>query len=171
MPRIWDFILNSAIYLYPTEWQAQQGDEVGGSGFLVGVSEERQSRGLIRSAFTMRSIQEKGAWSIYAATAAHVIGEGASVVRFTTASGGSVVVPLSRHDWLIHPDGDDVAICPLGSSTDLGVAFIPEPFLVTPGVMRSERFGPGDDVFFVGRFISMRGSKRTRPPFASGISQ
>lgn len=35
------------------------------------------------------------------------------MVRMTTATGENEVLDLNEDDWVIHPAGDDVAVCPI----------------------------------------------------------
>lgn len=93
VPRIPDEYLDCVIYLYPTEVDAEDGGRAGGSGFLVGVPTEG-----LRQNF----------WILYAVSNKHVI-EKSRVVRMNTADGRKTIVPSARADWIVHPDGDDVA--------------------------------------------------------------
>ena len=94
MSRIHDQALNSAIYLYKSKEAAESGLGGGGSGFLAGVPSAQLNRS-----------------HVYAVTNVHVVAKGYSVVRMTTSSGKTVVLPFLPGDWISHPDGDDVAVC------------------------------------------------------------
>ncbi len=41
MPRVPDLMLNCAVYLYPDVSHAQEGDQAGGTGFLLSIPSER----------------------------------------------------------------------------------------------------------------------------------
>ena len=71
LPRIPDIILNSIVYLYRDEEEAETGAEVGGSGFLL----------VTPSRARLVSPNARRATHIYVVTNAHVIESGSSVVR------------------------------------------------------------------------------------------
>src|SRR5947209_4395379 len=69
--RIQDDMLNSAVYLYKSEEAARNGDNAGGSGFLVEMPSQRH----------------KGLLHVYAVSNAHVVRQRFSVVRLVTSKG------------------------------------------------------------------------------------
>lgn len=154
MPRIEDKILDCVIYLYPSEVDARNGERAGGSGFLVGIP----------------SKVYKQAHYVYAVTNSHVIKEGNSpVIRMNTKEGQTDVLNLKPIDWIHHPDGDDVAVCPVAFPPDrFKFSHIGQDLFLTKDIIREEGIGPGDDVYLVGRFVSHEGKQRNIPSVRFG---
>jgi len=161
MPRVHQRVIGSALYLYRNEPEAEEGEQIGGSGFIVGQPSERNPNTV----------------HLYAVTNAHVAGQGGVVPRAMTHRGEVRVFDRSRHDWWLHPDGDDVAICWLGTQlddSDLELQWIRRDWIV-----RAEDFGigpsrlefpwmtgpvvAGEDTFSVIRFIGYDGRERNAP--------
>ncbi len=150
VPRIPDELLESVIYLYRDEQSAREGARAGGSGFLVHVASTE------RTEFS----------SLYAVTNSHVIREGRSpVIRLNAPDGTIAVLPVEADQWWHHPDGDDVAVCPIGLKPEfhkfysLDVAM----WLLARHEVEQYRIGPGEEAFFLGRFISHEGRQRNLP--------
>ncbi len=149
MPRIADFIADSAIYLYGSERAAKGGQNAGGSGFLVNVP------------------SVPGMGHIYAVTNRHLV-DGSQdgqfwTIRLTRKAGGIDCIVTQKDDWLLHEDGDDVAILRLGLKDGLKWWAVPtEMFLDKEGV-EAYGIGYGDDVFLVGRLISQSGVEKNTP--------
>jgi hypothetical protein len=101
VPRIADWLLDCVVYLYPSAQDADAGEAAGGTGFLAFVrSEVNQDYGVA-----------------YCVTNSHVIQEASSpVIRLNTKDGGRDVLALEQDDWIHHPDGDDLAVCPVAVS-------------------------------------------------------
>jgi hypothetical protein len=170
MPRIPKPVLECVVYLYPSRGDAEHGDQAGGSGFVVGVDGGRNGWDGWVSPWSMPFWDDGMSGQadenfLYAVTAAHVIYPGKSpVIRLTTERHGTQVLDEPPSAWIRHPDGDDVAICPIGvSAQHLGVPFIPESVFVTKRAVESGGVGVGDDAFFVGRFVSHEGRQRNAP--------
>ncbi|MFF0267894.1 trypsin-like peptidase domain-containing protein [Kribbella sp. NPDC004536] len=155
MARIPDFLLDSVIYLYPSHQDAQAGEQVGGTGFLI--SEPATTQGAPRA--------------VYAVTNSHVIREGRSpVVRLNNKQGGIDVLELDGDQWLHHPDGDDIAICPIHlSEAHRYFAIERTHWFMTEDELATLNVGPGDDVFFVGRYINHEGRQENSPTVRLGI--
>jgi len=116
----------------------------------------------------MRDIQASGMWALYVVTAAHVVVLGCPVVRMSTQDGETRVLDLPSDAWHVHPDGDDVAVCPVGPAADHGrIAFVPEPFLLSEADF-VEQVDPGSKIFFVGRFMGHDGKQRNAPTVRFG---
>lgn len=149
MPRIDDKWLDSVIYLYPTLEQAYAGERAGGCGFLLGV----------------QSDSSKDPQHIYAVTNSHVIREGRSpVIRVNTQDGGLDVIEKTTDDWEHHPDGDDIAVCPVVLSEErYKTNLIPKQACVNSAHIRVFGMGPGDDVFALSRFVEHEGRQRNTP--------
>ncbi len=146
MPRIDDRILQCTVYLYPSAHDANNGEKAGGTGFLVDVSSE---------------------WCphTYAVTAKHVITEQRSpVVRVNTENNCHEVLPIRPESWIPHPDGDDIAVCPIELDVQKHrFTSIPLHMFITPEIVTAYYIGPGDDVFMVGRLINHEGRQRNLP--------
>jgi len=148
VPRIDDMVLDCVVYLYPSIEDAMAGYRVGGSGFLIGVDSEVHENATV----------------LYAVTNAHVIRGNCPIIRLNTKLGAKDVIPLNAEDWVLHEDGDDLAVCPLVMAPGVyKYRYIPSNLFVTPELVEQHRIGPGDDVFMVGRFISHEGQQRNTP--------
>jgi len=160
MPRIAITYLNCVLYLFNSEQEAAAGTKAGGSGFLVGVPAENPRQPSLRSGH------------FYAVTNKHVIERGgSSVIALNDKEGVRAVLPLSAGDWTFHPNGDDLAVCPLSLDMDKyeSVAVPSTRFVSSAndfgnplGDARAG-FGVGDGVFMVGRFISHQGQTKNTP--------
>lgn len=148
LPRIPNEFLDAAIYLYETKGAAEAGEDIGGSGFLV----SRPVKGFEDREFAI------------AVTNRHVIEQGAPVIRLNRKDGGVTVLVRRRKDWIYHPDGIDIAICPIPLSTDTEqYRTIATAAFATKERLRELDIGIGDDVFAVGRFIHRDGTQRNVP--------
>jgi hypothetical protein len=146
VPRIPDEFLDCVVYIYPSLDAAHQGSRVGGTGFLIAVPRDPDTAG-----------------ATYIATNSHVAEEG-SAVRLTTTAGGTEVVALNLCDWNHHPAGDDVAIIALPPATSgWHVKRLPTTYFLTRKEVMDYNVGPGDNVYFMGRFIPHEGKHRNLP--------
>lgn len=153
VPRIPDEYLDCVIYLYPTEVDAEDGGRAGGSGFLVGVPTEG-----LRQNF----------WILYAVSNKHVI-EKSRVVRMNTADGRKTIVPSARADWIVHPDGDDVAAFQISfDPKEFKFNHVPRASFVSKEIVDRYKIGPGDDAFMVGRFANHEGRQQNLPTVRFG---
>lgn len=173
MPKIPEAVLESVIYLYPSVADAEVGKKAGGTGFLVGVPEDEKFRHRDWGAPSWNEWEYSrhlGSYFLHAVTAAHVIHRGSSpVVRLTLKAGTVDIIDLPAEAWHTHPDGDDVAICPIGFSGQYeGTSFVPESFLLTTEAKERALLGPGDEAFFVGRFVGHDGRQRNVPTVRFG---
>ncbi len=149
MPRIDDNYLDCSIYLYPSVEAAKEGRAAGGTGFLASVPCETIPN----------------ATFIYAVTNAHVIRNGSPVIRLNTQAVAVDIAPLRDADWTPHPDGDDLAVTGI---TGLSVAThkfrtVPISMFLTREVSKQYNIGPGEDVFVVGRFVTVEGRQKNTP--------
>src|SRR5579863_4354365 len=154
MPRIPDILLDSVIYLYPTTMDAENGERAGGTGFLV--SEPATVRGAPAA--------------LYAVTNSHVIREGKSpVVRLNNRQGAIEVLSLDGDQWVHHPDGDDIAVCPIRLTAAYRYfALNRTQWFMTEDEIAQFDIGPGDDVFFVGRYVNHEGRQQNTPTVRLG---
>ena len=154
MPRIHNQFLECSVYLYPSKEAAEKGERAGGSGFLISIK-----------------AAVEGWTHIYAVTNSHVIREGNSpVIRLNTQSGETDVLEYEQDAWIHHPDGDDIAVCPLDfPAAQFVVRFIDrDKVFVTPNRIRFFDIDIGDGTFMVGRFSNHEGKQRNTPSVRFG---
>lgn len=148
VPRIPDVHLQSVVFVYASEDAARNGDQVGGSGFVINMP------------------SGVAAWRIrYVVTNQHVIDHGGHWVRLNHPN-GTHIVHIPPDDWLPAPDGDDFAVALLRLPTHV----VPyELSLDTLALTRADatelKVGPGDEAYMVGRFIA-HGGRVTNNPIA-----
>jgi hypothetical protein len=151
VPRILDAFLEAVVYLYPSTPAARDGEQVGGTGFLIAYKSDVDER----------------TGAVYAVTNSHVIREGGSpVIRINLRAGGFDTVPLEPDDWHHHPDGDDIAVVDLGSldfETYHYSLLDWKDMALTQERVNRHNIGPGDEVCFVGRFKQFEGRARNLP--------
>jgi hypothetical protein len=156
MPRIAERILDAVIYLYPSVRAARDGEDAGGTGFLVSLPSEAHPEGR----------------HVYAVTAWHVINPdrgNAPVIRLNTQAGETEEIDRTEQDWTRHPDGDDLAVCPLGIQPEwFKFHSIPTSMFLTHEIITEYAVGPGDEVFMVGRFVNHEGRQRNLPTVRFG---
>ena len=146
MPSIPLEVRECAIYLYASEEAAEAGTQAGGSGFLVIIP--------------VPGYEEEAA-TYYAVTNTHVVGNGFMCVRLNTLDGGHDSVVLQAEDWVLHPDGDDLAIAELDLPPDLRIkAILPDSFVDGED---PTMFGVGQDVYMIGRYVSHEGRQKNLP--------
>ena len=158
MPWIDPANLECTVYLYPSERDAEDGSDIGGSGFFVGAPVEGSKHSLL-----------------CIVTNRHVIDRGNMVARINTIDGGHDIVALDderQHRWYRHPSGDDLAVCPINLSIFHRVRYVPAHSFITKQTIEDFEIGPGDEVYFVGRFVNHEGKQRNLPSVRFGnISQ
>lgn len=153
MPRISDEVQDSIIYLYPTAEAARSGEDVGGTGFLVGWVEGG----------TGPPVEH-----VYAVTCAHVIVDGGPIIRLNTKDGDWDVIEREEADWLQEPSGIDLAVCPVEFSPNHKFRYTGINDFLEDGKIKKFNIGPGDDVFMVGRFVNHDGKQRNTPTLRFG---
>jgi hypothetical protein len=156
MPRIDDNFLDSVFYVYPSEYAAMEGEQVGGCGFFA----------------TVESKQIPAITHLYAVTNAHVVRNADNLVlRINTKSGKGVeTINTESRRWVCHSDGDDVAVLHLGGviKDDLKVFGIGTTVFANEEILQKLKLGPGDEVFMVGRFVNHEGKQRNLPSVRFG---
>lgn len=146
MPSIPLEVRECAVYLYANEADAESGTQTGGSGFLVIIPVPGY---------------EEEASTFYAVTNAHVVGNGFTCVRLNTLDGGHASVTLQAEDWVLHPDGDDLAIAEIDLPRDSRIkAILPDSFIDGHDLTM---FGVGQDVYMIGRYVSHEGRQKNLP--------
>jgi hypothetical protein len=153
MPTIPPPVLDTSIYLYPSEEAADGGERAGGSGFLVAVE-----------------LEGYPVVTHYAVTNAHVAGNGATTVRLNTKEGRHASIHIPDEQWFRHPDGDDVVIAEIGLPEEFRFSAIPHTNFIDGTDPRL--FTVGQEVYMVGRFVTHEGRQRNLPTARFGhISQ
>jgi hypothetical protein len=147
-----DTFLNCAVYLYPSEAAAEDGEKIGGSGFVLGIP-----------------LAEGANQTLAIVTNKHVIERGSMVARLNTKDGKKEIIALDQAKWFTHPDGDDLAVCPVGlDPVRLKITTIVPGNFINAQMIASLDIGPGDEAFVVGRFISREGRQRNMPSIRFG---
>lgn len=143
--RVPDLVLNSVVFMYPTEEDARSGSWFGGSGFVMQIPFSREDGTRPREPETV------GPPHIYVVTNTHVA-RGCSIARIADPA-----KPLIRTSaWHHHPDGDDVSIAYLGIKPDVHFnTALDESLLATKEGLDERFIGPGDELYMVGRFIGL----------------
>ena len=159
MPKLdqYQYLLDAAFFLYPSEEAARESKDSGGTGFLVTIPYSR-------SPDTHHHL--------YAVTNWHVaVKEGCSCIRFNRHDGGLEILAFEPHEWEFIPGGDDIAIISLD---DLNIpqlkieAMEANSFCYTNQQMVGDEIGAGDDVFMVGRFVDWDGEGKNQPALRFG---
>jgi hypothetical protein len=154
MPRISDDILNCVVYLYSSEKEAAKGLHTGGSGFIVAVP----------------SMIDQTRAFFYVVTNSHVVKEPTlTVIRLNTKEGEIDMVITEQDEWTHHPNGDDLAVCPIYLEKGRHkFRYIHIDWFLTKEIMAEYDIGPGDEVFLVGRFINHEGKQQNTPSLRFG---
>jgi hypothetical protein len=154
MPRIPDEIQNCSAYIYPSSEAAKHGEEAGASGFLVGVQLEKNAE----------------YYQIYVVTNRHAIYRGKTkYIRLNRNDGEIQIFPIKKKSWLLHSDGDDLAVLPIDfPQSEITFSFVDVKHFALSGDVGAHGIGCGDDVFMVGRFIGHDGKQRNFPSIRFG---
>lgn len=148
MPRIPDDHLDAIVYLYPSRADAQAGERMGGTGFVV----------LVRFA---PPFADMGHW--YVVTNRHVA-LNAPVIRMNLKEGGTDAISLDANDWTFHPDGDDLAMWRVvHDAKPFRLRTIESDLIVSEEEYQRVGFGLGDECIMLGRFIGIVETDRLRP--------
>jgi|ERR1700722_4097873 len=152
MPRIPDYLLDCAIYLYESAKDAQGATKAGGSGFLYAIM-----------------ISENLGF-IYAVSNWHVVTH-APVLRLNTKAGDFDVLPYTTSDWTRHPDDEtDLAAIPVAvTEGNYRYSVVRDTDALTRERITALSIGVGDDIFAVGRFVNREGEQRNQPTVRFGI--
>lgn len=152
MPRISQDLLNATFYLYPDLKSAENGESCGGTGFLV-------------SHPTATNFGDQVPPNLYAVTNRHVAMKGGnSVMRLTRRDGKLEIIEQDPSDWQHIPGGNDVAVADLTRRPNMTeFSAVPMHRFVTQEEVQRCTFGPGEDVFMIGRFVAHDGGKANQP--------
>lgn len=157
MPKIRDSFLDAVVFLYASTQDAEGGVKTGGSGFLVGIYSDSQ-----------RVVH------LYVVTNRHVATAGCSVVRLTAGSGMTSLVSQrtketvirnvpSTDDWIFPDGGDDLAAWHMGTQDPSNDSTFSYVALGHYAVGETHDYGPGDECFMLGRFMTKDGLQRNQP--------
>jgi hypothetical protein len=148
VPRIADAFLESIVHLYPSVEDAEHSRPVGGTGFLVTIPYEDDPHQL----------------AAYVITNAHVA-VNCSAIRLNLLDGGSEILDVAGWHWAEHQDGDDLAALhiPLHPGTRHHHRAMGLSMLFTREEVEEHHVGLGDDVYFMGRFVSHDGRDQNLP--------
>jgi hypothetical protein len=152
MPLIPRGYFDSVFFLYDSLKAAEEGLNNGCTGFLVG----------------MRSEVSPIAGHIYAVTNKHCLppekSQKARYARFNRQDGTTEVIKIENHDWIRHPNGDDVAISNTHFPLDqFNFNLIDRDIFATHEVIEENYIGAGDEVFMIGRFFLHEGKDQNIP--------
>ena len=152
MPWIEPAFLDCVVYLYPSEAAAEDGEKMGGSGFLIGLPIPDAPQKVLLCVVTNKHVAERGS----------------TVVRVSTKDEKKDTIPLDAARWYTHADGDDLAVCPIGLSSSHKFQFLYPYQFLTKAMIDEWDIGPGDDAFVVGRFVNHEGKARNLPTVRFG---
>src|SRR5262249_18623576 len=100
----------------------------------------------------------------YAVTNRHLIDKGYRFLRLNTRENRLHIVPSEPETWRFHTDGDDVAVLSLDLDwVALRWFTIGTENFISREIMREYRLGPGDEVFLIGRMVTVEGRQRNTP--------
>ena len=146
LPRISDSVLHCTFFVYDSLHAAESGEPSGASGFVAGVPSDE--------------FPEK--YFHYAITNKHVIREGETVLRFNTRE-RATPVKTYKDDWLLHPDGDDVAATAVELPPEIYFNRVPTTLFLSEEDAEKYKVGPGDETVLIGRFASHEGRQFNLP--------
>ena len=156
MPRIPSQITRPIFYIYPTQDDALNNTEFGATGFFYGVGTGFENRA-----------------HYYAVTNAHVVFRDDMenpVIRVNTTDKKYDVIVTSRDNWKRHPDGDDIAVCPIRIAPEnMDATCFTKEVIADETFLKDYSIGIGDDVFMIGRFRVHAGREKNLPVIRFGI--
>lgn len=147
LPRIPDAHLQSVVFIYRSEADAQEGRQTGGSGFVVNYP---SGMGDLRIR--------------YVVTNAHVMEKGGQWVRLNSPD-GTHIVHIPPDQWETAPP-DDFAIAVLRLPSHVTpFELLLDILAVTREKVVALNVGPGDEAYMIGRFVA-HGGRATNNPIA-----
>jgi hypothetical protein len=153
MARIPDELFGCVFFLYPTQADAEVGNERGGTGFFVGIdwagNDQRRH--------------------VYAVTNKHNITacRDAVVIRAKTVHGSLEFIESDPVEW--HPSpAHDISVLPIAPQKAALFQNVSDGKFISrddfkPSDAPYTCLGPGEDVFMIGRFISHDGRTENHP--------
>jgi hypothetical protein len=156
MPRIFPPFLLCVFYIYPSEQDAYDSSEDGATGFFYGEKSE----------------VDPNFPHLYAVTNRHVVfrdGMEEPVLRINTKDGKYKTFQTDSSNWIGHPNGDDIAICPISFDVSLyEIDFFERGIIMEDEFLEKFNVGAGDDIVMVGRFRTHAGKKKNLPTVRYG---
>jgi hypothetical protein len=155
MPRIPEITLDGVAFLYPRAEEAHAHAKIGGTCAFIG--RRVYVDGVLKPIYVP-----------YAVSNRHVVWTGGCpVIRINRRDGGKPdVIELECDDWIVHPDGDDLAIANLTGKIDQAIhkiSFIGDEKFVTPTLIQVFGIGLGEEVLMMGRLVNHQGRRENRP--------
>lgn len=154
MPLILDVLPNSIAYLYESEADAELGENVGGTAFLIHMI----SSGGIRTAFVV--------------TNTHTINDGFPVVRINRMDGEPPdIIPFTADQWVPHSGKADVSAAVIEDWQKYSAVTINSKFLLSKEEYLSgnKPLFIGHEVYMIGLFEGSPGVAENRPVARGGI--
>lgn len=149
MPRLNPNFSRCVFFLYGRDQEGRIKSAPDGSGVLIGVRDVVPKVGFVTS--------------MYAVSCAHVVSQGASVMRINTADGGSRFIELDADvDWRTPKNGADVAAAEITELLKEGdeVRYLSPAWLASREFVAGAGIGIGDDGFMLGLFSDQAGKDR-----------
>lgn len=155
MPRVPDEWLNSVVYLYPSEKAAKEGTRLGASAFIVVLPSDDKSLP-----------EQLGHY--YIVTNKHVVPDKEVWVRINKSMGGYATPSIAKEKWVEHKTADLKAAY---WRFDDGLSYIGvnRSMMLTPELQMRWQYGPGDEVFLIGRYIDVEGKAHNVPTVRTGV--
>jgi len=158
MPKLgeYEWLLDTAFFLYPTVDDAKRGTKAGGTGFLIAIPSERWPDDYHH---------------VYGVTNWHVVESDSRVIRINRKSAAPAAFERTPSDWhfVPGPHGYDVAVTPLALSPDEHrVAALGPTFFLTDDDVVKHEINAGEDVFMLGRFVDYDGIEVNEPSLRFG---
>jgi len=97
-------------------------------------------------------------YALYLVTNAHVVEQGGTHARLMDRNGEPSIIATPTDSWHFHPQGDDVAVFPLKTSSQQFACIPWNDFVADVNAIR-----PGDDICLLGRFINVEGKQYNAP--------
>jgi len=158
MPRIQQEWLDSIVFLYETREQAEKGARTGATGFIVSVGRE-----------DLELPEAMG--HHYVVTNRHCVEPHRDLVaRINLRGQGFDVIELPFEAWEPHPNGDDVTVARLEIRHPVWqYASVNRGMMLSREKLKQLDFGPGDEAFFIGRYVDVDGKAYNVPTVRTGI--
>lgn len=151
MSRIDDTLIHTVFYIYPSEDDARVGSEYGGTGFIIAISIDGNSKLGFH----------------YAVSNAHVIkGINADLIflRINNVENKFDIIETNKTDWICHPYGDDVAVCLININLErFHYSCFKREHFISHDFIQERNVGVGDDVVMIGRFRVYAGKRKNLP--------
>jgi hypothetical protein len=146
--------LNCVAYIYP-DAAAEQSGTSGGVAFIVNVP-----------------LTVENWYQSYIVTAAHILGSDEMgnnpVIRVNLLERRSIPIPTEADSWRIDTE-NDIAIYPIGLDRGrIRYVTVPTARFLTKELIEEHKFGPGNDVFIVGKLANHEGTTRNLPSVRFG---